>query len=63
MKKLIAANWKMYKTIGEAVDTVKDLTRMAANMPADREVLIFPPFTAIAAVSAALGVRTSPTKI
>lgn len=59
MKKLIAANWKMYKTIGEAVDTVKDLTRMAANMPADREVLIFPPFTAIAAVSAALGVRPS----
>ncbi len=57
MNKLIAANWKMYKTIGEAVDTVKDLTRLAGSLPDNREVLIFPPFTAIAAVSAALGVR------
>ena len=57
MNKLIAANWKMYKTIGEAVDTVKDLTRMIGDLPAGRDVLIFPPFTAIAAVSAALGVR------
>ena len=57
MNKLIAANWKMYKTIGEAVDTVKDLTRLAGSLPADREVLIFPPFTTIAAVSASLGVR------
>ena len=57
MNKLIAANWKMYKTIGEAVDTVKDLTRMVGDLPAGRDVLIFPPFTAIAAVSAALGVR------
>lgn len=58
MNKLIAANWKMHKTIGEAVDTVKDLTRLVGdNPPAGRDVLIFPPFTAIAAVSAALGVR------
>ena len=57
MNKLIAANWKMYKTIGEAADTVRDLTRLTGELPADRDVLIFPPFTAVAAVSAALGVR------
>ena len=58
MNKLIAANWKMYKTIGEAVDTIKDITRLVGdNPPSGREVLIFPPFTAISAVSAALGVR------
>ena len=57
MNKLIAANWKMYKTIGEAADTVRDLARLTGDLPADRDVLIFPPFTAIAAVSAALGVR------
>ena len=57
MNKLIAANWKMYKTIGEAADTVRDLVRLTGNLPNDRDILIFPPFTAIAAVSAALGVR------
>lgn len=57
MNKLVAANWKMYKTIGEAADTVRDLTRLTGDLPADREVLLFPPFTAIATVSATLGVR------
>jgi len=56
MKKLMAANWKMYKTWDEAATTAEELVRMAApDFPADREVLIFPPFTALKGVSDAMG--------
>ncbi|WP_272699787.1 triose-phosphate isomerase [Desulfovibrio sp. Fe33] len=52
MKKLMAANWKMYKTWGEAEATARDLVDLAASkLPEDREVLVFPPFTALKAVS------------
>ncbi|WP_319466843.1 triose-phosphate isomerase [uncultured Pseudodesulfovibrio sp.] len=52
MKKLMAANWKMYKTWDEARATAQELVDLAASkLPEDREVLIFPPFTAIRAVS------------
>jgi len=51
MKKLMAANWKMYKTWDEARDTAKAMVRLLANsMPKDREVLLIPPFTAIRGV-------------
>ncbi len=54
MKKLMAANWKMYKTVEQAATTAKELaTLLADNLSGDREVLIFPPFTAIAAVAGA----------
>lgn len=43
---LIAGNWKMYKTVGEAVALVKILLAELGPM-LDREVLICPPFTAI----------------
>jgi len=50
-KPLIAANWKMHKTVSEAVATVRELLdRLGGQAPADRTVLICPPFTAIAAV-------------
>jgi triosephosphate isomerase len=47
---LIAGNWKMYKTIGEAVELVEALLRDLGDM-ADREVLVCPPFTALHALS------------
>jgi len=50
MKKLMAANWKMYKTAPEAADTAAGLRDALRAMPLDREALVFPPFTAIAAV-------------
>lgn len=52
MKKLMAANWKMYKTVGEGVDTARELTALLeGKLPADREVLICPPFTMLHAVA------------
>ena len=42
----IAANWKMYKTVGEAVDFVRELTEKIDSLE-DREVVIAPPFTAL----------------
>ncbi len=51
MIKLFAANWKMHKTAAEARQTAADLVRLsAATLPQGREVLILPPFTALAAV-------------
>lgn len=52
MKMCMAANWKMFKTRGEAVQTVKELLkRLDYSPPQDREVLIIPPFTAISTIS------------
>jgi len=52
MKKLMAANWKMYKTWDDAKSTAQELVKLAADkLPNDREVLIFPPFTALKAVA------------
>ena len=55
MNTLFAANWKMHKTSAEAADTAGDLVRLSATgLPAGREVLLIPPFTALAATGAAL---------
>ncbi|BDQ32654.1 triose-phosphate isomerase [Pseudodesulfovibrio portus] len=55
MKKLMAANWKMYKTWDQAVDTAEGLVGLTADkLPDDREVLVFPPFTALKGVAQAL---------
>jgi triosephosphate isomerase len=51
MKKLMAANWKMYKTVEEGVQTAKELTALLGEVPADREVLVCPSFTMLQAVS------------
>lgn len=52
MKKLMAANWKMYKTWDEAKATAQELVDLAAEkLPADREVLVFPPATALRGVA------------
>jgi triosephosphate isomerase (TIM) len=49
-KPVIAGNWKMYKTIAEAVATAGALARQVADV-SHCEVVIAPPFTAIAAVA------------
>ncbi|MFQ3661318.1 MAG: triose-phosphate isomerase [Chloroflexaceae bacterium] len=46
---IIAGNWKMYKTVGEAVDLVKALLG-GLQIGKDREVVVCPPFTALYAV-------------
>jgi len=46
---LIAANWKMYKTIEEAISFVKSIQEETGPLN-DREVVIAPPYTALKAV-------------
>jgi triosephosphate isomerase len=50
-RKLIAGNWKMYKTVAEAVALVEEIQRGAGGAPG--KTLVAPPFTALAAVVAA----------
>ena len=52
----IAANWKMYKTVGEAVAFTEALQREVGAL-ADREVVLAPPFTALAAVRKVMAVE------
>jgi triosephosphate isomerase (TIM) len=49
----IAANWKMYKTVSEAVVFAKEV-RADVKDVSDVEIVIAPPFTAIHAVAEAL---------
>ena len=53
-KKIIAANWKMNMTQGESARFVDSFLRDVGEIN-DVEVVIIPPFTAIATVSDALG--------
>lgn len=48
-KPLIAANWKMFKTIGEAVAFTEMIQKETGPLT-DREAVIAPPFTALAPV-------------
>lgn len=50
---LIAGNWKMYKTIAEAVELVEALLDGLGDAP-NREVLVCPPYTALHALSSLL---------
>jgi triosephosphate isomerase (TIM) len=50
---LIAGNWKMYKTVQEAIFFVKEL-RAVLKDTGDLEVVVAPPFTAIHAVAEAV---------
>ncbi len=49
---LIAGNWKMHLTIAEAKSLAADI--VAGGIPADRDVMLAPPFTALAAVGETL---------
>ena len=53
-KPLIAGNWKMYKMVAEAVALAQDIRAGLALPLKDRDVLVAPPFTALAAVAEAL---------
>jgi len=48
---LIAGNWKMFKTVAEAVSLVEALR---ADLRADVDTLVAPPFTALTSVARAL---------
>ena len=52
-KPVIAGNWKMYKTIAEAVDFVTKLKPLVADA-SHCEVVVSPPFTALRAVADAV---------
>ncbi len=54
MQKIIAANWKMFKTRAEARETAAALVSLLAARQEDaagRLVIVYPPFTAIAEVA------------
>ncbi len=50
---LIAGNWKMHCTIGEAVSLARQVASSASGLT-DRQVMIAPPATSLAAVSEAV---------
>jgi triosephosphate isomerase len=55
MKKLMAANWKMYKTGAEAAATVREMAEILNGAaPEGREVVVFVPFTALEKASDAM---------
>jgi len=57
----IAGNWKMHKTVAEAVVFARQLKELAPCC-ADRDVLVAPPFTALSAVAETLrgtGIHTA----
>lgn len=47
---LLAGNWKMHKTVAEAVELAESLLRDLGDIT-DREVLVCPPYTALHALS------------
>ncbi|WP_163327551.1 triose-phosphate isomerase [Desulfurobacterium thermolithotrophum] len=47
---LIAGNWKMHKTVSEAIELVRELKNLVKDVN-DRDILICPPFTALYPVS------------
>jgi triosephosphate isomerase len=51
---IVAGNWKMHKTIAEAVDLTRGVRRGVMDFK-DVEVVLCPPFTALAAVREAIG--------
>ena len=52
-KLIIAGNWKMNKTVAEALDLVNGLKRELANVK-DVDIVVCPPFTALCEVSKAI---------
>ena len=52
---LIAGNWKMFKTCSEAVETAGQLVKLVNDVGDGVDVMIAPPFTALAPVSDIVG--------
>ncbi|MFY8148202.1 MAG: triose-phosphate isomerase [Prochlorococcaceae cyanobacterium] len=53
-KAVIAGNWKMHMTCAEARAFAEAFRPLVASLPADREVVLAPPFTAIPTLGDAL---------
>jgi triosephosphate isomerase len=53
-KPIIAGNWKMYKTVPEAIEAARNLVELLRPEP-DVEVMIAPPFPALYSVGQILG--------
>jgi len=53
IKPFIAANWKMHKTVGDAVSFARELVSRCVDID-DRDIAIAPPFTALYAVAGVL---------
>jgi triosephosphate isomerase len=60
-KAVIAGNWKMHMTCAEARAYADTFLPLLGDLPSDREVVLAPPFTAIAALSEAI--EGSPVKV
>ena len=52
-RRIIAGNWKMYKTVPEALSLVDELKGLVADVE-DTEIVVCPPFTALYPVKEAL---------
>ncbi len=46
MRKIFAGNWKMFKTLSEGESLVKGILAGLDSVPSEREIIVFPPFTA-----------------
>ena len=53
-KKIIAGNWKMFKTTAEAVDFAKEFKKLVAQSSSDNETAVCAPFTQLSALKAEL---------
>jgi triosephosphate isomerase len=51
---VMAGNWKMHKTVGEAVELARAIRAGLEKRPPDLDVVLCPPFTALQAVAQAL---------
>jgi triosephosphate isomerase len=54
-KPVIAGNWKMNKTVGEARSLAIEVKHRVINLTGEVEVVVCPPYTALAAVAEVLG--------
>ncbi len=59
-KKVMAANWKMYKTPDETRDYFRDFLPLVAGHDRD-EIVVCPPYTDVAPLSKRPRVPTSPS--
>ncbi|THJ17718.1 MAG: triose-phosphate isomerase [Nitrospira sp. CG24B] len=59
---LIVGNWKMNKTASEATVFIRDLNARVPAQPANLELVVAPPFTALESVRLALG-ASSPIQL
>lgn len=50
-KKVIAGNWKMYKTLEESAELINELKPLAAGLPSQVEVIVCSPYTSLAVVA------------